>query len=227
MSQRSSISSAAAHLWLVALLGVSPGSASEPVTFTHSLTSDRVDGLHEDLEIEISPIELGPLVIRLSTPSYSFEVLEHQLQLGPVGQGVEAGRVTARFRGKAYLVAELGVGDVTSELDDNIELPLQEIDLGGRFELAREGDGYRVTTLETPSHLEVEIESDLAGQLDLLCRGFAVMAMGNIDCDALERVLTKVKLPLPETGRQYFISSSDLTPFELQQVEGYLTDRGL
>lgn len=203
-----------------------PPLAAESVTYTHVLTSDRVNGVHKDLDVDISPIELGPLVIRLSTPSYRLEVLEHELELGAFGEGVDGGRVRARFSGQAHLVAELGVGDVTSEIDDNIILPLQEIDLEGRVELAREGDGYQVTTLETPSHVEIQMESDLAGSLELLCRGFAVMAMGNIDCDSLDQLLSRIKVPLPETGRQFFISSSDLTPHERQQIEDYFKQRG-
>lgn len=200
--------------------------ATDPDSFTHSLTSDRVDGVHENLDIDISPIELGPVVIRLSTPTHRLEVLEHELQLGPAGDGAEIGRVRARFSGQAHLVAELGVGEVTSEIDDNIELPLQEIDLRGRVELVREEDGYRVKTLETPSHVEVQVESDLAGRLELLCRGFAVMAMGNVDCEALDRALTRIQLPLPEPGREFFVSREDLTPHERQQIEAYFRDGG-
>jgi hypothetical protein len=217
--------SVAVILLLPLFASVSALLATESDTYSHTLTSDRVNGVHEDLEVDIAPIELGPLVIQLRAPSYSFEVLEHELQLGAVGEGVDAGRLQARFKGKAYVVAEFGVGDVTSEIDDNIELPLQEVDLGGRVELVREGDGYRVTALEIPSYLEIQMESDLAGQLDLLCRGFSVMALGAIDCDALDQALTRVKLPLPEPGRQFFISSSDLTPHELQQVEAYFAQR--
>ena len=198
----------------------------ESVEYTHTLTSDRVNGVHQDLDVDISPIELGPVVIRLSTPTYRLEVFEHELQLGAMGEGVDAGRVRARFSGEAHLVAELGLGDVTSEIDDNIELPLQEIDLGGRVELVREGDGYQVTTIETPSHVEIQMESDLAGSLELLCKGFAVMAMGNIDCDSLDQLLSRIKVPLPETGRQFFVASSDLTAHERQQIEDYLTQRG-
>ena len=211
---------------IIALTGGMPSPATEPVSYTYALTSDRVNGVHEDLDIDISPIEFGPVIIRLSTPSYRLEVLEHELQLGAVGNGVEAGRVKARFSGKAHLVAELGVGDVTSEIEDDIELPLQEIDLAGRVELVREGDGYRVTTLETPSHVEVEVESDLAERLELLCRGFAVMAMGSIDCESLDQSLTRINLPLPEPGRQFFVSASDLTPHERQQIEDYFEQRG-
>ena len=219
-------SAVASALLVIVLTGVVPSPAAEPVSYTHVLTSDRVNGVHQDLDVDIAPIELGPVVIRLSTPSYRLEVLEHELQLGAVGDGVDAGRVKARFSGKAHLVAELGVGDVTSEIDDNIELPLQEIDLEGRVELVREGDGYRVTTLETPSHLEIQVESDLAGRLELLCRGFAIMAMGSIDCESLDQSLTRIKLPLPELGREFIISSSDLTPHERQQIEDYLEQRG-
>ena len=197
----------------------------EPVSYSHVLTSDRVNGVHADLELDIAPVELGPVEIRLRTPAYRFEVLEHELQLGATSEGLDAGRVTARFRGEATVVAELKIGDMTSDLDDEVVLPLQEVDLSGIVQVEREGEGFRVTTVEIPEYLEVAIESNLAGQLQLLCRGFAVLAMGNVDCAGVDMALSRVRLPLPDAGQVYTVSASDLTEHEREQVETYLRQR--
>ncbi len=114
---------------------------------------------------------------------------------------------------------------MTSEIDDNIELPLQEIEIAGRVEIVKEENGYRVTAIETPSHVEIQVESDMAGQLGLLCRGFAVLAMGNVDCEAVDQAMSVIKVPLPEPGEEFFIAEDDLTDAERDQIEDYLRER--
>ena len=206
-------------------VGISSLRAEDPDPYTHTLYSDRLNGVHSDLKAEISPVTVGPVTVRLTTPSHNLEVLEHELRLGPVDKRVDAATLRARYQGEAQVVAELELAGMTSEIDDHIVLPLQETEITGLVEIARDGDGYRVTTIETPSHVEIQVESDLAARLEILCRGFAVMTMGNVDCEALDQALSVVKIPLPEPGQEYFISSADLTEEERRQIEAYLRQR--
>lgn len=199
--------------------------AEEPDSYTHRLVSDRVDGVHSDLEADLAPIEAGPVTVVLTSPTHSLEVFEHQLSLGPAGDGTDRARLTARFQGQAHLVAELEVAGLKSEIEDNIELPLQETEIAGRIEIVREENGYRVTAIEAPSHVEIQVESDMVGQLGLLCRGFAVLAMGNVDCEAVDEAMSAIRVPLPEPGEEFFIASDDLTRQERDQVESYLRQR--
>lgn len=199
--------------------------AAEPNADTHVLISDRVNGVHRDLETDLAPIEIGPVTVVLTSPTHSLEVFEHELSLAPGGSGAQTATLRARYQGQAHLVAELEIAGMTSEIDDNIELPLQETEVSGLVEIVRVGDGYRVTALEAPSHVEIQVESDLAGRLGLLCRGFAVLAMGNVDCEAVDQAMSVVKVPLPEPGEEFFVASEDLTEQERGQIESYLRAR--
>jgi len=199
--------------------------AAEPNADTHVLISDRVNGVHRDLETDLAPIEIGPVTVVLTSPTHSLEVFEHELSLAPGGSGAETATLRARYQGQAHLVAELEIAGMTSEIDDNIELPLQETEVSGLVEIVRVGDGYRVTALEAPSHVEIQVESDLAGRLGLLCRGFAVLAMGNVDCEAVDQAMSVVKVPLPEPGEEFFVAGEDLTEQERGQIESYLRAR--
>jgi hypothetical protein len=192
---------------------------------THVLVSDRVNGIHSDLETDLAPIEVGPVTVVLTSPTHSLEVFEHELRLAPGKDGAETATLRARYQGVAHLVAELEVAGIASEIDDNIELPLQETEISGLVEIVRLGDGYRVTVLEAPSHVEIQVESDMAGRLGMLCRGFAVLAMGSVDCEAVDQSMSVVKVPLPEPGEEFFVASEDLTEQEREQVETYLRAR--
>lgn len=191
-------------------------------SFSHRLVSDRVDGEHQNLANEIAPVEFGPVLVYLSSPEHRLQVLEHELRLGAAPDGTDWAAIWARYQGDATLVAQLVVAGMTSEIQDHLELPLQELEVSGRIELNREDDGYRVTVVEAPSHVEVEVESDLGSQMETLCEGFAVMTLGTFDCDGVSRAFSRVRLPLPRPGESYFIAAADLTPQERRQVEAYL-----
>jgi hypothetical protein len=211
--------------WLAVAVCVGVLDAAETDTDTHVLISDRVNGVHRDFETDLAPIEIGPVTVVLTSPTHFLEVFEHELRLEPGKDGTEAATLRARYQGQAHLVAELGMAGVTSEIDDDIELPLQDTEVSGRIEIVRVGDGYRVTALEAPSHVEIQVESDLAGRLGLLCRGLAVLAMGNVDCEAVDQAMSVVKVPLPEPGEEFFVASEDLTEMERGQIESYLRAR--
>ncbi len=196
-----------------------------PDTDTHVLISDRVNGVHRDFETDLAPIEIGPVTVVLTSPTHFLEVFEHELSLAPGEGGAEMATLRARYQGQAHLVADLEVAGMSSEIDDNIELPLQETEVTGLVEIVRVEDGYRVTALEAPSHVEIQVESDLARRLGLLCRGFAVLAMGNVDCEAVDQAMSVVKVPLPEPGEEFFVANEDLTEQERGQIDKVLRAR--
>ncbi|NIA01608.1 MAG: hypothetical protein GWO83_00505, partial [Bacteroidia bacterium] len=93
----------------------------------------------------------------------------------------------------------------------------------GQFEITREDSGYRVVAEELPHFIEVRIKSRLAGQMVTLCRGLALFAPGGgAECEGLERMLSVVRLPMPDAGETYFIEEGKLTAFEREQLDGYL-----
>jgi len=211
--------------WLVVAACVGALDAAETDTDTHVLISDRVNGVHRDFETDLAPIEIGPVTVVLTSPTHLLEVFEHELRLAPGEGGAEMATLRARYQGQAHLVADLEVAGMSSEIDDNIELPQQETEVTGLVEIVRVEDGYRVTALEAPSHVEIQVESDLARRLGLLCRGFAVLAMGNVDCEAVDQAMSVVKVPLPEPGEEFFVANEDLTEQERGQIDKVLRAR--
>lgn len=210
-------------------LGALAGAAELPPTaaggYTHFLVSERVNGVHVDFDTELAPVELGALVIRLRPSDHRLEILEHQLALGGTDGRRHRARVRARFQGEANLVANLEMGGVISAIEDHLVLPLQQVEIAGVIEIYREADSLRVITVENPEHVEIEIDSGLAGRLQLLCGGLKVITMGGLDCDALDQALSVVKVPLPGPGREFHIELADLTAEERRQIEEYLAAR--
>jgi hypothetical protein len=108
-------------------------------------------------------------------------------------------------------------------MTDFVELPEQETSIEGQFEITREEAGYRVVAEELPRFVEVRVKSRLAGQMVTLCRGLALFSPGSgAECEGLERLLSVVRLPMPESGETYFIEASKLTVFERDQLDSYL-----
>jgi len=187
------------------------------------LRSDRVDGIHRDLPADIAPIEQGAILIQLQPTNPVLEVASHQLLLWPLEGDSHGARLTARFQGEAELQADLEVAGMPAEMTDFVELPEQETSIEGQFEITREESGYRVVAEELPRFIEVRVKSRLAGQMVTLCRGLALLAPGSgAECKGLERLLSVVRLPMPEPGETYFIEASRLTVFERDQLDGYL-----
>jgi len=230
LSEKASDRHWAGRFTVIGLVAVVAGwagvlSAEETETYSHVLVSDRVNGVHSELTTDLAPIQMGPMTIILTSPSQTLEVLEHQLGLRSVAEGVDAGRLTARYQGRAHLVAELEIAGMSSEIEDHIELPLQEVNIAGKVRIAKEDDSYRITVIDAPSHVEIEVESDLAERLGLLCQGFAVLAMGSVDCDAVDQAMSVIRVPLPEPGDEFVVAGEELTEHEREQFENFLRDR--
>ena len=186
------------------------------------LRSDRVDGVHSDMAPAIAPIDMTGIRIELSSPSHTLEVLEHSLELTPGTQGDHIGRLSARIKGEADLVAVIEIGGLPGAMEDRIVLPEQEQVIEGRAELERTEEGYRITLLELPTHAEIQIDSDLAGNLVTLCQGFAVIPFMSINCDAVDAAMSVLRLPLPEPGEVFVLDPADLTEVERSQIDAYL-----
>lgn len=191
---------------------------------SEALTSDRIDGVHRDLPAELAPIEQGVILIQLHSSEPVLEVESHQLLLWPLGEGSHGARLTARFQGEAKLEADIEIAGLPARISDFVELPEQDTSIEGRFRIDREEGGYRVLAEELPRFIELRVESRLAGQIVTVCRGMALLAPGGgAECEGLEKMLSLLRLPMPEAGDTYFIEESKLTSFERDQLDGYLS----
>jgi hypothetical protein len=110
-------------MWLPAFGGQVGAQSEAPGEVV--LKSDRMDGVHRDLVVEISPIQEGTLTVRFTSPSNRLEILEHELRLRPRVGGGHAARLWARFQGEAEVKADLTIAGLPSQWTDFVEVPLQ------------------------------------------------------------------------------------------------------
>ena len=189
------------------------------------LISDRVNGVHRDFETDLAPIEIGPVTVVLTSPTHSLEVFEHELSLAPGEGGAEMATLRARYQGQAHLVADLEVAGMSSEIDDNIELPLQETEVTGLVEIVRVEDGYRVTALEAPSHVEIQVESDLAGGWGSCAGALRCWPWGTSIARRSIRRCRWSRCPCRNRAKSSLSPDEDLTEQERGQIDKVLRAR--
>lgn len=189
----------------------------------HTIVSDRLNGAYENLVADIAPVTLGAVRLQLTSPSHRLEILEHRLVLQPHREEGHAAVLTTRVQGEADLVAEVDFGGLPGRLEDHIVLPTQEVQLAGRLAIERVEEGYLVTVLEAPSHVELAVESQMGGRLVSLCEGFSLLNLGGVVCEGWEKSLSSLRLPLPGPGESQLVEEHELTAAEKQQIESYLS----
>lgn len=208
---------ASASLWL----SVPMAFASSADDGFHHLRSERVDGVHRNMSVELVPFDRGGIKVELTSPTNTLEVDEHVVKLRPFPDGSHEVVARARFSGSAKLVAVLTLGGLPGSLEDEIILPKQEKEIIARVELAESEEGILVTPLENPSEVEIAIQSQLAERMVTVCEAFALLPGSDLACDGLEDAFSTVRLPIPPPGDTYLIEYEDLRPDERRQIDAY------
>ncbi len=218
---------------LVVLLGVpallaapGAGAAAKKATKTATLVFDRLNGTYEDLGGELAPVVSGPVTVRISSDSNQLTLIEHRLELMPLGGGEHRGRLSTRFRGRAHLTLAVEVGGLPTRLEDDVEVLEQERVLPGRVRVERAPDGYALTMLELPPDVPLAIESGLGKDLVAWCDRLTFFMPGASGCDGLDRALSNPRVPLPKPGTKVFLEAADLTPEERAALDAYLASSG-
>ena len=205
-------------LWISA--ATSPGWAADD-GFYH-LHSDRVDGVHRNVPVDMAPFSGGGISVVLTSPSNELEIHEHLVKLRPAADGTHEVVARVRFSGSAKLVAVLTLAGLPGSLEDDIILPEQEKEILARVELARSEEGILVTPVENPSEVEIAIVSELAGRIVTLCEGFSLVPGTGLACDGLEGAFSTVRLPIPPPGDTYLIEYAALNTDERRQMDAYI-----
>ena len=188
----------------------------------HHLQSDRVNGVHRDVPVDMVPFSGGGITVELTSPTNTLEIYEHLVQLRPAADGTHEVVARIRFSGSAKLLAVLTLAGLPGSLEDDVVLPEQEKEIIARVELARSEEGILVTTVENPSEVEIAIQSQLAGRIVALCEGFALIPGTGLACDGLEGAFSTVRLPIPPPGETYLIEYEALNTDERRQMDAYI-----
>lgn len=201
----------------LALGAVLPLEAATPGTFQFP----KLNRQYSMGDPDLAPIQQGPITIRLSSPKNLVILQGHQLKLTPRGDGTFDAEISADFLGKGEVQADFETSAGTSSrLADEILLPRQTVRVSSRVRFARVAGGYDVTALTLPKSVGIDVRSRLMTNLVGLCNGVALLMP--VDCNALDRGLTRVEVPLPEAGSVFYLSEADLTPEERQSLESFL-----
>ena len=188
----------------------------------HHLQSDRVNGVHRDVPVDMVPFSGGGITVELTSPTNTLEIHEHLVKLRPAADGTHEVVARIRFSGSAKLLAVLTLAGLPGSLEDDVILPEQEKEIVARVELARSEEGILVTTVENPSEVEIAIQSQLAGRIVTLCEGFALIPGTGLACDGLEGAFSTVRLPIPPPGETYLIEYEALNTDERRQMDAYI-----
>ena len=188
------------------------------------LRFERLNGVYEDLEAFVEPIQSGPLTIQLASPSHRLEMRAHEILLSPLGDGRHRFRGSVRFLGEGTLHAEMDFGGIPATFGDRVVFPDQTREIDATVFIEPVEEGYLVTADELPPFVEVEVESQLASQLVAWCGRIALFVAGDAGCATLDRQLRYPRLPLPAPGTTYLVRADDLTPDERSLINLYLLE---
>jgi hypothetical protein len=188
---------------------------AQPGTFSFS----KLNRSYENLVGDLQPITQGPLTIELSSPSHTLVLKNNRLVLTPEA-GAHRARLELELMGKGQLTADLEGAGLQTRLQDELFVPPQTLSLDAKVRLRRVEGGYEVTALETPAQVELAIQSKLTNEVLGMCDGVALFT--GLDCGALERALTRAKIPMPAAGGTYLLPDTDLTADDRAALDAYL-----
>lgn len=208
---------------LLALLAA-PSAAASPAA-GRDFEFAKLNRGYKNLMAEAPEYKNGSLSVRLSSPRQAVIVKSHRLHLVPVGDGTFRATFGVEFYGNGWLVADVAYGTIAQRLEDQLFVPTQKIELPARLRIEREAGGYRFHATELPKEVTVEIRSRLAAQIVGLCDGAAILALGQLDCGVVERSLTRVAVPLPGPGGEFFLGNDEIGAEERAALDSLLAGR--
>lgn len=167
-----------------------------------------VNGVYQNLQADPEPIRQGPLTIKVSSPEHELTVHGNRLHLERNDDGTIDASMEVDFEGEGHLIADIsGFG----RFEDNVAAARQTVQAAGVVRLESVRGGFLFTVVEAEPSVSLEIESGLARQVVGACRTASAIPLLRLPCDSLDKSLTSIKVPLPEPGREIFLSSKEMT----------------
>lgn len=180
----------------------------------------RLNGVWADLAPVLEPVGMAGMTVTIQAEDGEVEVHEHDLVVTRDQRGAFDGNAQATVSGGGRVKAVLDVGGIPADLEDSIVLPEQVVSVTGRVGVEQESEGFRVTLIDDPSPVHIEVESELAGRLVAFC---GIATLGSPGCAGLDRSLRRIRLSLPEAGQSYWVGFDTLLPEERASIEACLS----
>jgi hypothetical protein len=172
-----------------------------------------------NLEGEVSPVEQGPLSIRLRSPDHRVTVHRNRLTLAARDFGDPDAQIDVEFEGRGVLVADVGGGAAATSFTDDVVAPRQSVRVRGRARVARGPEAYVLTLTEAPPSAPVKIRSRVVDDVVLLCEDLGWLAA--LDCDALHASLSTVRIPLQGQDRSVTLPRAQLSAEERAYLDRF------
>lgn len=181
-----------------------------------------LNGVYEDLDGGLEPIQQGPLTIQFSSPEHRLEVFANRLWLEPRPDGTFAVEAQVEFGGAGKLFADIRGAGVAQRFEDLVTAPRQTVRVAGAVTIERGPETYLFAVASPDGFVRVQVESGFAQQIGSLCGALALMPMFSIDCAPMAAALTRVGVPLPPKGTRMVLPASWLTPEERRYLDALL-----
>ncbi len=181
----------------------------------------RLNRTYEAFLTDLTPIEIGPATVKLRSPDHTLTLASNRASLAKAGDGSYDARLQIEFSGHGTIIADVTLGTLQTQIQDELTVPLQALELRSRVTVTVSPEGYTILPLELPSSVPVRIESRVAQRLFAICRPMALVLV-SLDCALLERSLTLLDVPLPPAGEGYWLPAEELEPEERLRFESFL-----
>ena len=184
---------------------------------------ERLNRVYEQLIDDLSAVRIGPAEVALRSPEHALTIVRHEATLVPGDDGAFETELELEIEGAGRISADVVIGSLESQLTQELVVPRQTLRLEGEIAIRRDEEGYRIRTERMPATTQVRIESELGTQLFTVCRQMALVLV-SLDCEAIERAVTLIAVPLPEAGAEYLIALADTTPEERRELDRFLRE---
>lgn len=169
------------------------------------------NGVYEDLDSRLEPIETGGLTIRVSSPEHRLTVHANRLTLTPAAGGTLAAAIAVDFEGTGHLIADV---ERLGRFEDDVEAPRQTARAAGTVRLTRSDAGYVFTVVTADPSVRLEIRSAVSRQLGGACRAVAMIPFVSLPCDGIEAALSAINVPAPGPGARFLLPAGELSAEE-------------
>lgn len=186
-------------------------------------TFSKMNTAYESTDADVAWSSEGAVKVHVTSPEHRLEVLEHDVRLRPLGNGLYDLRSRVRFRGEGEIDAKVDALGSAGNMSDHVVIPEQEVEVAGTLRLVPlEGGDVRVFAVELPKTVKVEIESGLGQQLYAICN-ITLAILTGADCRLLEGAFTSARVPMPEPGTSTTLTAEQMTSVEAVRLHGWVT----
>ena len=188
-----------------------------------SFTFSKMNTVYERTDTDVAWSSSGSIGIEMTSPDHHLEILEHGVELRPLGDGLYDSRTRVRFRGEGDINAKVEALGSAGDFNDHVVIPEQEVEVEGTLRLVPlEGEDVEVVAVELPAAVTVEIESGLGRRLYTICN-LTLAILAGADCRLIEGAFTKVPVPMPEAGTATVLTAEQMTSVEAVRLHAWVT----